>query len=253
MVVYTWTTLFLKPCFVSTSLRSIGVQISGYVLLSVPNLLGHNVHHLDMFIKQLMFLCLSGRLCFRVITASQGVSQPPEMLGPSERPSGQESIEITVIKLLLQYCWEECRGLSAENHHALSGSSCQTRVAQRNDKKPCRSYSWGCCKIPGRISLKRKQTRDTLKKLEEMPLEAESVERGHSSGSVLTGLPKLHGFPLSPSMNNVSHGFYACSPNHHKSRKSSSSFPSHSGELQSHHYPMVHSQSIDKDKLLFLA
>ncbi|CAN1243571.1 hypothetical protein LINPERPRIM_LOCUS5730 [Linum perenne] len=93
----------------------------------------------------------------------------------------------------------------------------------------------------------------SIRKLEEMPLEAESVERGHSSGSVPTGLPKLHGFPLSPSMNNVSHGFYACSPNYHKSRKSSSSFPSHSGELQSYHYPIVHSQSIDKDKLLFLA
>ncbi|KAK8624806.1 hypothetical protein V6N13_089692 [Hibiscus sabdariffa] len=58
---------------------------------------------------------------------------------------------------------------------------------------------------PDEIASKRKRTRETLRvlqqafrTLDELPLEAETVERGgYSSGSDPTGLPKVQGLPTS--------------------------------------------------------
>ncbi|XP_022727157.1 dynamin-related protein 3A-like isoform X2 [Durio zibethinus] len=89
---------------------------------------------------------------------------------------------------------------------------------------------------PDEIASRRKRTRETLRvlqqafrTLDELPLEAETVERGYSLGSDPTGLPKIHGLPTS-SMYSITNDF-AASPKNPKSRKSS-----HSGELQPHLY-----------------
>lgn len=68
--------------------------------------------------------------------------------------------------------------------------------------------------------------------LDELPLEAESVERGYNMGADPTGLPKIHGL-LTSSMyttSSFSNDSYTASPNNPKYRKSSNS-----GELQSHY------------------
>jgi len=67
--------------------------------------------------------------------------------------------------------------------------------------------------------------------LDELPLEAESVERGYSLSSDSTGLPKIHGLPTSTMYSSGSSDSYTASPKNPKSRKSS-----HSGELQPHLY-----------------
>lgn len=59
-------------------------------------------------------------------------------------------------------------------------------------------------------------------------MEAETVERGYSLPEA-TGLPKIHGLPTSSMYSTSSSGdYYAASPKHHKSKRSS-----HSEELQS--------------------
>ncbi|KAL0335417.1 UNVERIFIED_CONTAM: Dynamin-related protein 3A [Sesamum radiatum] len=66
--------------------------------------------------------------------------------------------------------------------------------------------------------------------LDELPLEAETVERGYSMGTDPTGLPKIHGLPTSSLYNTISGSTesYSASPKTSKPRKSS-----HSGELHS--------------------
>ncbi|CAN0878952.1 Dynamin-related protein 3A [Linum grandiflorum] len=182
------------------------------------------------------------------------LQEPPEMLRPSESPSEQESIEIVVIKLLLQSYYNIVRK-NVEDLVPKTIMHFLVHHAKRDlhnvmIKKLYRENLFEeMLQEPDEISLKRKRTRDTLKvlqqafrTLEELPLEAESVERGQSSGPDATGLPKLHGFPLSSASNGL---YTGSSPNHRKSRKSSASSPSHSGDLQSqsqsHYYPMVDS------------
>ncbi|KAJ6366401.1 hypothetical protein OIU77_002895 [Salix suchowensis] len=91
---------------------------------------------------------------------------------------------------------------------------------------------------PDEIAMKRKHTREQLRvlqqafrTLDELPLEAETVERGYSLSSDSTGLPKIHGLPTSTMYSSGSSDSYSASPKNPKSRKSS-----HSGELQPHLY-----------------
>ncbi|KAK6143667.1 hypothetical protein DH2020_024015 [Rehmannia glutinosa] len=129
----------------------------------------------------------------------------PTVLRPSETHSDQETIEIAVTKLLLRdNLFEEM------------------------------------LQEPDEVAMKRKRTRETLRvlqqafrTLDELPLEAESVERGYSLSTDPTGLPKIHGLPTS-SLYNTSSGStesYSASPKNTRSRKSS-----HSGELHSPYY-----------------
>uniref|UniRef100_A0A453GC72 GED domain-containing protein n=1 Tax=Aegilops tauschii subsp. strangulata TaxID=200361 RepID=A0A453GC72_AEGTS len=65
----------------------------------------------------------------------------------------------------------------------------------------CREELFGdILREPDEITTKRRQIRDTLKvlqqaykTLDEIPLEAETVERGYSLDSDATGLPRVHG------------------------------------------------------------
>ncbi|CAL5377659.1 unnamed protein product [Camellia sinensis] len=91
---------------------------------------------------------------------------------------------------------------------------------------------------PDEVSMKRKRTREMLRvlqqafrTLDELPLEAETVERGYSVSTDPTGLPKIHGLPSMYSTSSGSTESYTTSPKNPKSHKSS-----HSGELHSSLY-----------------
>ena len=72
-----------------------------------------------------------------------------------------------------------------------------------------------------------------LQVLDELPLEADTIEKGYSLASDAVGLPMMNGLPSSMySTRSYSNDSYSASPKTHKSRKSS-----HSGELQSPFYP----------------
>ncbi|GFZ04892.1 dynamin-related protein 3A [Actinidia rufa] len=110
---------------------------------------------------------------------------------------------------------------------------------------------------PDDVAMKRECTRDTLRvlqqafrTLDELPLEAETVERGYSLNATdPTGLPKTHGLPtsswyLTSSSSNESN---TASPKNPKSSKSS-----HSGELQSPFYANADSKGNGRNSILGL-
>ncbi|XP_072089558.1 dynamin-related protein 3A isoform X4 [Arachis hypogaea] len=85
---------------------------------------------------------------------------------------------------------------------------------------------------PEEIAKKRKRCQELLRAfqqafrdLDELPLEAETVERGYSLAES-AGMPKIHGLPTSSMYS--SGDYYSASPNNQKFKKSS-----HSGELRS--------------------
>lgn len=80
-----------------------------------------------------------------------------------------------------------------------------------------------------------------MQTLDELPLEAETVEKGYSLGADPTGLPKIHGLPTSSMYSTSSADSYSASPKNPKSRKSS-----HSGELQSSIYSNTDSNGIGR-------
>ncbi|KAK6945833.1 Dynamin, N-terminal [Dillenia turbinata] len=161
--------------------------------------------------------------------------EPPSILKPPETHSEQEAIEIVVTKLLLRSYYDIVRkniedAVPKAIMHFLVN---HTKRELRNVfiKKLYRENLFEeMLQEPAEVAMKRKRTRETLcvlqqafRTLDELPLEAETVEKGYSLGSDPTGLPKIHGLPSS-SLHNTS-DLYTASP---KSRKSS-----HSGELQS--------------------
>ncbi|EEF29620.1 dynamin, putative [Ricinus communis] len=170
--------------------------------------------------------------------------EPPTILRPSESHSEQESIEIAVTKLLLRSYYDIVRkniedSIPKAIMHFLVNHT-KRELHNVFIKKLYRENLFEeMLQEPEEIAMKRKRTRETLrilqqayKTLDELPLEAETVERGYSLGADPTGLPKIHGLPTS-SLYSTSSGSsdYSASPKNPKSRKSS-----HSGELQSHFY-----------------
>uniref|UniRef100_A0A3Q7IW55 GED domain-containing protein n=1 Tax=Solanum lycopersicum TaxID=4081 RepID=A0A3Q7IW55_SOLLC len=195
--------------------------------------------------------------------------EPPSVLRPSETHSDQETIEIAVTKLLLRSYYDIVRKNIEDSvpkaimHFLVNHTK---RELHNVFIKKLYSYLkmlwhivYGLVVIlisvlstcdrdnlleemlqePDEVALKRKRTRETLrvlqqafKTLDELPLEAETVERGYSIGTDPTGLPKIHGLPTSSVYNSSgSTDSYTASPKNPRSRKSS-----HSGELQSPMY-----------------
>ncbi|KAL8540516.1 hypothetical protein ACS0TY_001953 [Phlomoides rotata] len=171
--------------------------------------------------------------------------EPPSVLRPSETHSEQEAIEIAVTKMLLRSYYDIVRKNIEDSipkaimhflvHHT------KRELHNVFIKKLYRDNLFEeMLQEPDEVATKRKRTRETLRvlqqafrTLDELPLEAESVERGYSLNTDPTGLPKIHGLPTS-SMYNTSSGStesYSASPKNTRSRKSS-----HSGELQSPYY-----------------
>ncbi|KAL0384395.1 UNVERIFIED_CONTAM: Dynamin-related protein 3A [Sesamum radiatum] len=168
--------------------------------------------------------------------------QPPSVLRPSETHSDQEAIEITVTKLLLRSYYDIVRkNIEDSVPKAIMHFLVNHTKRELHNVFIKRLYRDNLfeemLQEPDEVSMKRKRTRDTLRvlqqafrTLDELPLEAETVERGYSMGTDPTGLPKIHGLPTS-SLYNTSSGStesYSASPKTSKPRKSS-----HSGELHS--------------------
>ncbi|KAG5577044.1 hypothetical protein H5410_057178 [Solanum commersonii] len=170
--------------------------------------------------------------------------EPPSVLRPSETHSDQETIEIAVTKLLLRSYYDIVRKNIEDSvpkaiMHFLVNHT-KRELHNVFIKKLYRdNLLEEMLQEPDEVALKRKRTRETLrvlqqafKTLDELPLEAESVERGYSIGTDPTGLPKIHGLPTSSLYNSSgSTDSYTASPKNPRSRKSS-----HSGELQSPMY-----------------
>ncbi|XP_022727156.1 dynamin-related protein 3A-like isoform X1 [Durio zibethinus] len=167
--------------------------------------------------------------------------EPPPVLRPSEDRSENEAIEITITKLLLRSYYDIVRKNVEDSvpkaiMHFLVNHT-KRELHNVFIKKLYRENLFEeMLQEPDEIASRRKRTRETLRvlqqafrTLDELPLEAETVERGYSLGSDPTGLPKIHGLPTS-SMYSITNDF-AASPKNPKSRKSS-----HSGELQPHLY-----------------
>ncbi|KAJ7946793.1 Dynamin-related protein 3A [Quillaja saponaria] len=167
------------------------------------------------------------------------LKEPPPVLRPSDSNSETETVEIAVTKLLLRSYYDIVRKNvedlvpKAIMHFLVNNATRElhnvfiTKLYRENMFEEM-------LQEPDEIATKRKRTREILRvlqqafrTLDELPLEAETVEKGYSLSDP-TGLPKTHGVPMtSPYATSGSGHYYAASPKN-KSRKSS-----HSGELQS--------------------
>ncbi|KAI3497424.1 hypothetical protein L1887_40022 [Cichorium endivia] len=167
--------------------------------------------------------------------------EPPTVLRPSDANSDQEAIEINVTKLLLRSYYDIVRKNIEDyvpkaimhflvNHTKRELHNVFIKKLYRDD------LFEQMLQEPEEVATKRKRTRDLLRvlqqafrTLDELPLEAETVERGYSlTNNDTTGLPKIHGLPTSQF---YSSGDYTASPKNQRSRKSSNS-----GELNSPFY-----------------
>ncbi|XP_065870109.1 dynamin-related protein 3A [Euphorbia lathyris] len=170
--------------------------------------------------------------------------EPPTVLRPSESHSDQEAIEIAVTKSLLKSYYDIVRKNIEDSvpkaiMHFLVNHTKRDLHNVFIKKLYRENLFEDMLQEPEAVAMERKRTRETLRvlqqafrTLDELPLEAESVERGYTMGADTTGLPKSHALPTS-SMYSTSAGYsdYSASPKNTRSRKSS-----HSGELQPHLY-----------------
>ncbi|KAL9238495.1 hypothetical protein vseg_012909 [Gypsophila vaccaria] len=167
------------------------------------------------------------------------LKEPPSILRPTESHTETEAIEIAVTKLLLKSYFDIVRknvedAVPKAIMHFLVNHT-KRELHNVFIKKLYRENLFEeMLQEPGEVALKRKQTREKLRVLnqafrvlDELPLEADTVEKGYSLGSDAIGLPRsrLSSSGYSTSLGNDS---YSSSPKSHKSRKSS-----HSGELHS--------------------
>ncbi|KAJ7968317.1 Dynamin-related 3A-like protein [Quillaja saponaria] len=167
------------------------------------------------------------------------LKEPPTVLRPSDSNSETEAVEIAVTKLLLRSYYDIARKniedlVPKVIMHFLVNNSKRDLHNVFITKLYREDMFEEMLQEPDEVAIKRKRTRETLRvlqqafrTLDELPLEAETVEKGYSLSDP-TGLPKTHGVPMpSPYAASGSGSYYAASPKN-RSRKSS-----HSGELQS--------------------
>ncbi|XP_021776246.1 dynamin-related protein 3A-like [Chenopodium quinoa] len=172
------------------------------------------------------------------------LKEPPAILRPAETCTENEAIEIAVTKLLLKSYYDIVRKNVEDSvpkaiMHFLVNHT-KRELHNVFIKKLYRENLFEeMLQEPDEVATKRRQTREKLRilnqafrVLDELPLEADTVEKGYSLGTYATGLPKFNGLPSS-AYSNSSHSSdsYSASPKTHKSKKSS-----HSGELQSPFY-----------------
>ncbi|KAA8545668.1 hypothetical protein F0562_020881 [Nyssa sinensis] len=187
--------------------------------------------------------------------------EPPTILRPPETHSDEEAVEILVTKLLLRSYYDIVRKNIEDSvpkaiMHFLVNHT-KRELHNVFIKKLYRDNLFEeMLQEPNEVTMKRKRTRDTLrvlqqafKTLDELPLDAETVERGYSLGTDPTGLPKIHGLPTS-SLYSTSSGsteYYPASPKNPKSRKSS-----HSGELHPFSYSNADANGGGRNSILGL-
>ncbi|XP_038888015.1 dynamin-related protein 3A-like isoform X3 [Benincasa hispida] len=157
--------------------------------------------------------------------------EPPPVLRPSESLTEQEAIEIAITKLLLRSYYDIVRK-NIQDYVPKAIMNFLVVHAKRDlhnvfIKKLYRENLFEeMLQEPDEVAMKRKRTRETLRvlqqafrTLDELPLEAETVEKGYNVGADPTGLPRIHGLPTS-SMYSTSNSSdsYSASPRHLKSR-----------------------------------
>ncbi|XP_022869681.1 dynamin-related protein 3A-like isoform X1 [Olea europaea var. sylvestris] len=170
--------------------------------------------------------------------------EPPAVLRPSETHS-EDAIEIAITKLLLRSYYDIVRKNIEDSvpkaiMHFLVNHT-KRELHNVFIKKLYRDNLFEeMLQEPDEVAMKRKRTRETLKvlqqafrTLDELPLEADTIERGYSLNTDPTGLPKIHGLPTASlySTTSGSSESYTSQSKNPKSRKSS-----HSGELHSPFY-----------------
>ncbi|CAJ1936152.1 unnamed protein product [Sphenostylis stenocarpa] len=166
--------------------------------------------------------------------------EPPPVLRPLEGNSETEAVEITVTKLLLKSYYDIVRKnvedlVPKAIMHFLVNNTKRELHNVFIEKLYREDLFEEMLQEPDEIAKKRKHCRELLrayqqafKDLDELPLEAETVERGYSLPETATGLPKVRGLPTSSMYSTGSSGdYYEASPMNPKSKRS------HSGELQS--------------------
>ncbi|CAI9304254.1 unnamed protein product [Lactuca saligna] len=163
--------------------------------------------------------------------------EPPTVLRPSDANSDQEAIEINVTKLLLRSYYDIVRKNIEDyvpkaimhflvNHTKRELHNVFIKKLYRDD------LFEQMLQEPDEVATKRKRTRDLLRvlqqafrTLDELPLEAETVERGYSlTNKDPTGLPTSSMYSSGSSSMD-----YTASPKNQRSRNKSSN----SGELNS--------------------
>ncbi|KAG0488190.1 hypothetical protein HPP92_007001 [Vanilla planifolia] len=171
--------------------------------------------------------------------------EPPLVLKPSEYQSEQEAVEIAITKLLLKSYYDIVRKNIEDtvpkaimhflvNHTKRELHNVFIRKLYRENLFD------DMLREPDDVAAKRKRIRETLrvlqqayKTLDELPLEADSVEKGFSMEADPTGLPRVHGLPSSFYATSNDFGMpYNASPKNPRSKRSG-----HSGEQPSPLYP----------------
>ncbi|XP_074275799.1 dynamin-related protein 3A-like isoform X2 [Silene latifolia] len=165
------------------------------------------------------------------------LKEPPSVLRPTESHTESVSIEIAVTKLLLKSYYDIVRKNVEDSvpkaiMHFLVNHT-KRELHNVFIKKLYRENIFEeMLQEPGEVAIKRKQIREKLRVLnqafrvlDELPLEADTVEKGYSLGSDAIGLQKSN-LSTSSYSSSLSGDSYSTSPKAYKSRNSS-----HSGEL----------------------
>ncbi|TKY59445.1 Dynamin-related protein 3A [Spatholobus suberectus] len=164
--------------------------------------------------------------------------EPPPVLRRLENNSETEAVETIVTKLLLKSYYDIVRKnvedlVPKAIMHFLVNNTKRELHNVFIEKLYREDLFEEMLQEPDEVAMKRKCCRELLrayqqafKDLDELPLEAETVERGYSLPETTTGLPKIRGLPTSSLYSTgSSEDYYAASPKNTKS--------SHSGEFQS--------------------
>ncbi|KAL6515353.1 Dynamin-related protein 3A [Orobanche hederae] len=159
--------------------------------------------------------------------------EPPSVLRPTETHTDQEVGEITITKLLLKSYYDIVRKNIEDSvpkaiMHFLVNHTKRELHNVFIQKLYRENLFEEILQEPDEISMKRKHTRETLRilqqafrTLDELPLEAETVDRGCSLSTDQTGLPKINRVPASSLYNTGdSTESYYTSTKTSKSRKS---------------------------------
>ncbi|XP_021728216.1 dynamin-related protein 3B-like [Chenopodium quinoa] len=139
--------------------------------------------------------------------------EPPTILRSSETLSEQEATEIAATKLLLSSYFDIVRKIIEDSvpkaiMHFLVNHTKRELHNVLIQKLYREKLFEEMLQEPGEVSAKRKHARETLRvlqqafqTLDELPLEAETIERGYSLGTDSIGLPRTHGLPPTSSYN----------------------------------------------------
>ncbi|GMH17911.1 hypothetical protein Nepgr_019752 [Nepenthes gracilis] len=169
------------------------------------------------------------------------LKEPPTILKPPETHTENEAIEIAVTKLLLMSYYDIVRknveySVPKAIMHFLVNHTKRELHNVFIQKLYRENLFEEMLQEPDEVATKRKDTRDKLcilnqaiRVLDELPLEADAVEKGYSLGTDATRFPEIHGLSSSPlySASSISSDSYTLSPKNKLSHSSELQAPIH--------------------------